>query len=462
MNGGGTFSGNPFPGLRPFESDEEHLFFGREAQVDELLAHLRRTRFVAVVGASGSGKSSLVRAGLLPALHGGFMSASGSRWYVAVMRPGRTPIASLASALYESGVLRAGSGDPELRIGLVRAVLERGALGLVEVVADARLAPTESLLVVVDQFEELFRFKARDAVAFVKLLLAAIAQGQYPIYVVITMRSDFLGDVSQFRALPEAISESLFLVPRLTRLQFQRAIEGPIRVAGGAIAPRLTNRLLNDLEDDADQLPVLQHALMRTWDAHAVSRGSEALDIADLEGIGALSQALSLHGDEVFAGLRTDRLRDVAEKVFKCLTDRGEDNRGVRRPTRFADVCAIVDAVPSEVHEVVEAFRAPGCSFLMPPPTVSVNDDTVLDISHESLMRIWKRLQRWVEEEAQSAQIYRRLANAAQLYFEGKAALWRDPDLQIAANLARCEPSHGSLGRAYRWRIPACDELSRG
>ncbi len=362
------------------------------------------------------------------------MSASVPRWYVAVMRPGRTPIASLANALYDSGALGVGSGDPGLRIGLVRAVLERGALGLVEVVADARLAPRESLLVVVDQFEELFRFKAKDAVAFVKLLLAAIAQTQYPIYVVMTMRSDFLGDVSQFRALPEAISESLFLVPRLTRLQLQRAIEGPIRVAGGTIAPRLTNRLLNDLEDDADQLPVLQHALMRTWDAHAVSRGSAALDIEDLEGIGALSQALSLHGDEVFAGLRTDRLRDVAEKVFKCLTDRGEDNRGVRRPTRFADVCAIVDAVPPEVGEVVEAFRAPGCSFLMPPPAVSVNDDTVLDISHESLMRIWKRLQRWVEEEAQSAQIYRRLANAAQLYFEGKAALWRDPDLQIAAN----------------------------
>ncbi len=434
MTAGGGFSGNPFPGLRPFEPDEEHLFFGREAQVDGLLSRLAQTRFVAVVGASGSGKSSLVRAGLLPALHGGFMSGSGSRWYVALMRPGRSPIAGLAGALRASGVLGEGSGDPELRVGLVRAVLERGALGLVEVVADARLGPGESLLVVVDQFEELFRFKAVDAVAFVKLLIAAIAQSRYPIYVVITMRSDFLGDVSQFRALPEAISESLFLVPRLTRAQFQRAIEGPIRVAGGSIAPRLINRLLNDLEDDADQLPVLQHALMRTWDAHNVHRAGEPLDVRDLEAIGALSQALSLHGDEVCAGLRSDRLRDVAEKVFKCLTDRGEDNRGVRRPTRFADVCAITDATPAEVREVAEAFRAPGCSFLMPPPAVPIDDDTVLDISHESLMRIWKRLQLWVDEEAQSAQIYRRLAGAAQLYREAKAALWRDPDLQIAVN----------------------------
>ncbi|MGB8910100.1 MAG: ATP-binding protein [Candidatus Cybelea sp.] len=435
MTFGAGLSGNPFPGLRAFEADEEHLFFGREAQIDELLAHLRRRRFVAVIGASGSGKSSLVRAGLLPALHGGFMAAAGSRWHMAVMRPGRSPIASLARALDSSELLGEGSGDLLLRVGLIQAVLERGALGLVEVVADARPSADENLLVLVDQFEELFRFKAVDAVAFVKLLLAAVAQSRYPIYVVITMRSDFLGEVSQFRQLPEVISESLFLVPRLTRTQFQRAIEGPIRVAGGRITPRLTNRLLNDLEDDADQLPVLQHALMRTWDAHALHRtASEPLDIEDLEAIGALSESLSLHGDEIYAALRTDRLREVAEKLFKSLTDRGEDNRGVRRPTRFADVCAIVDADPAELREVTEAFRAPGCSFLMPPCSAPIDDDTVLDISHESLMRIWKRLQRWVNEEAQSGQIYRRLAGAAQLYGEGKAALWRDPELQIAAN----------------------------
>lgn len=435
MTSGAGFSGNPFPGLRAFEADEEHLFFGREAQIDELLAHLRRRRFVAVIGASGSGKSSLVRAGLLPALHGGFMAAAGSRWYIAVMRPGVSPIASLAGALDSSRLLGEGSGDSLLRVGLIQAVLERGALGLVEVVADARLSADESLLILVDQFEELFRFKPADAVAFVKLLLAAVAESRYPIYVVITMRSDFLGEVSQFRQLPEVISQSLFLVPRLTRTQFQRAIEGPIRVAGGRITPRLANRLLNDLEDDADQLPVLQHALMRTWDAHALHQAAgEPLDTLDLEAIGALSEALSLHGDEIYAALRTDRLREVAEKLFKSLTDRGEDNRGVRRPTRFADVCAIVDADPPEVREVAEAFRAPGCSFLMPPYSAPLDDDTVLDISHESLMRIWKRLQRWVSEEAQSAQIYRRLAGAARLYGEGKAALWRDPELQIAAN----------------------------
>jgi energy-coupling factor transporter ATP-binding protein EcfA2 len=435
VTNGGTFSTNPFPGLRPFGPDEEHLFFGREAQVDDLLSRLARRRFVAVVGASGSGKSSLVRAGLLPALHGGFMAAAGSHWFVAVMRPGHSPIAGLARALDASGVTGERTGDPLLRVGFLQAVLERGALGLVEIATESRLCTGESLLLLVDQFEELFRFKAVDATAFVKLLLAAASQSRYPIYVVITMRSDFLGDVSQFRNLPEVISESLFLIPRLTRVQFARAIEGPIRVAGGHITPRLTNRLLNDLEDDADQLPVLQHALMRTWDASALQRSAhEALDIGNLEAIGALSEALSRHGDEVYASLRSDRLREVAEKVFKCLTDRGEDNRGVRRPARFANVCAIVDGEPDEVREAVEAFRAPACSFLMPPCAHPLDDDTMLDISHESLMHIWQRLKQWVDEEALSNQIYRRLAGAALLYREGKAALWRDPDLQIAAN----------------------------
>ena len=136
------------------------------------------------------------------------------------------------------------------------------------------MAPYESLLVVVDQFEELFRFKQQaqsleaedEAAAFVKLLLAAVGQRDVPIFGVLTMRSDFLGDCTQFRDLPEALNNSQYLIPRLTRDQLRRAIEGPVAVGGGAIAPQLTNRLLNDVGDNPDQLPILQHALMRTWD----------------------------------------------------------------------------------------------------------------------------------------------------------------------------------------------------
>src|SRR6516162_3748384 len=151
---------HPFPGLRPFEAEEEDLFFGREGQSEEILSRLRQFRFVAVIGVSGSGKSSLIRAGLLPYLHGGFLAYAGSRWRVAVLRPGGDPIKNLANALNDPSVL----GQPTETVDaaarnaiLLEVSLRRGGLGLIEAVRLARLPQDDQLLIVVDQFEELFR-----------------------------------------------------------------------------------------------------------------------------------------------------------------------------------------------------------------------------------------------------------------------------------------------------------------
>jgi energy-coupling factor transporter ATP-binding protein EcfA2 len=427
---------NPFPGLRPFEGRNEQLFFGRELQVDQLLSRLESNRFLAIVGTSASGKSSLVRAGLLPALYGGAMSDAGSHWKIATMRPGSDPIANLATALEESGALDATASDRATRRGMARAVLDSGALGLVELMQQARPAEGDNVLVFVDQFEELFRFKksrsvesADQAALFVRLLLEAAEHEFSRIYVLLTMRSDFLGDCAQFHGLPERINEGLFLVPRLSREQLRDAIEGPIGVAGAEIAPRLVNRLLNSVGDDPDQLPVLQHALMRTWQMWKTENAPDApIDIEQYEAIGQLAGALSLHGDEIYSGLPDDRSRLIAERLFKAVTDRGSDSRGIRRPTRFDELCAIVGASEADVREVIDVFRAPENAFLMPPATTALESGTVIDITHESLMRVWERLLRWVDEEADSARIYRRLASDAQR----GAAPWRNPDLAEA------------------------------
>ena len=269
-----TAPANPFPGLRPFMQEEADLFFGRDRQSDELVRRLASRRFLAVVGTSGSGKSSLVRAGLLPSLEGGFMAGAGAHWRIAILRPQDDPIGFLAQAIVDTGVLAHLDLAPPAAAGVVETTLRRSSLGLIEIVRLARLAPHENLLILVDQFEELFRFadlaKQRDAgdeaPAFVKLLLQAAQQTDVPVYVVITMRSDFLGDCDRFRGLPEAISESQYLIPRLSRDELQAVITGPVGVRGGRITPSLVQRLLNDVGDDMDQLPVLQHALMRAWD----------------------------------------------------------------------------------------------------------------------------------------------------------------------------------------------------
>jgi energy-coupling factor transporter ATP-binding protein EcfA2 len=445
---------NPFPGLRPFEANESHLFFGREAAIDDLLGKLRNNRFIAVVGTSGSGKSSLVRAGMLPDLYGGVMASAGSSWRVAVLRPGDAPIIALAEALVAPEVF----GAAGMEAAIVEVVLRRGALGLVEVTGQARMADGENLLIVVDQFEELFRFKesadelgfADEAAAFVKLLLKASRQDSLPVYIIITMRSEYLGDCTQFRDLPEAINAGQYLIPRMTRDQRSKAITGPIAVGGGIIAPRLLQRLLNDVGDNPDQLPIMQHAMMRTWDHWAAeSVPEEGIDIHHYEATGGMNDALSRHADEAYNELPDVETKTLAERLFKRLTGKGTDNREMRFPARIEDLCQMTGAELEQIVDIVAVFRRQGRSFLMPPPDVVLSPDTLIDISHESLIRIWSRLKKWVEEEAQSARIYRRLAETAALHETGQAGLWRDPDLQIALVWrARNHPS-GSWAARY-------------
>lgn len=449
---------NPFPGLRPFLLGEEDLFFGREGQSDQLLERLYSERFLAIVGASGSGKSSLVRAGLLPSLYSGLLvsaneawrGVASSKWKIAIFRPGNDPTENLAEALNRPEVFGRSPDEKDASIyaALNKITLKRGHLGLVEVAQQARMVEKESLLVVVDQFEELFRFKqsaqsleAEDkAAAFVKLLLSAVKQRDVPIFVVLTMRSDFIGDCAQFRDLPEALNDSQYLVPRLTRSQLKDAIQGPVAVANGEITPQLVNRLLNDAGEDPDQLPILQHALMRTWEYASTSQGP--LDMAHYEAIGGAREALSRHADQIYRKLPDERSRQLAQNIFKAITDRGPDNREIRRPLKLKQICEVTGASPKEAITVINAFSGPQCSFLTPPAATPKKGDSVIDISHESLMRNWQQLKAWIDEEASSANIYRRLAQTAALQANQKAEYYRGPELSIALEwLEKQQPS---------------------
>src|SRR5580698_6832496 len=431
---------NPFPGLRPFEADEDHLFFGREIEIDELLRRLRLGRFLSIIGTSGSGKSSLVRSGLIPSLYGGFMVNTSPGWRVAIMRPGEDPVRNLATALNAPDVLGTrGELETTNRI-LLEATLKRGTRGLVEAVRQARVLSDDNLLIVVDQFEELFRFRRNsqvensrnEAVAFVKLLLEAAHQEELPIYIVITMRSDFIGDCMDFAGLPEAVNSGLYLVPRMTRDELRSAITGPVAVGGGSIAQRLVLRLLNDFGDEYDQLPILQHALMRTWNYWAQrSPSTDAIDIEDYEAIGTFRRALSIHAEEAYEDTGTDDAKKLAERIFKALTDTFSDHRGIRRPSSVGDLIAISEATEVDVIRIIEIFRRPGRSFLMPPADVPLEEKSIIDLSHESLMRCWGRLVGWAEEEKVSADIYNRLSDATVWFEEGRAGLWRNPELEI-------------------------------
>ncbi len=458
----GVTLANPFPGLRPFYESEQHLFFGRESQIDTMIDKLAANRFLAVVGTSGSGKSSLVNCGLKPALRRGLMSSAGTSWRMAHFRPGSDPIKAMAQSLVQpDGLFRTPQVEGMSVEDIVEATLRMSKLGLVDAYEQAVSSDPPNLLVIVDQFEELFRYRnlqatsdgaqgsEEKAVAFVNLLLEAAAS-PHAIYVAITMRSDFLGDCAQFPGLPEAINRSQYLVPRMSRDERRAAVSGPVAVAGGEISPILLTRLVNDVGDNPDQLSILQHALNRTWAEWQRQGGAGAMDLPHYEAIGTMTHALDYHAERAFGELQGDVQKTICEKIFQAITDKGTDARGIRRPTNASTLCAITGVGLEDLTSVLAAFRKPSRSFVMPPVTDTLAPDTVIDISHESLMRVWNRLKEWVEDEADSAAQYQRLVQNAALHAKGAAGLMTDPELSLTLDWQQKRRPNAAWGERYR------------
>lgn len=524
----------PYPGLRPFGQEEARLFFGRQQQVNELLTRLENRpdfRFLAVIGASGSGKSSLVRAGLLPALEKGFLLDAPAEWKFVTARPGDAPLRSLAQAWLQT--FRPPPDAPgadeldrsRVDVEFTLAQLRGGPLGLVRAYRGEQDAKGRAVLILIDQFEELFRFRrerdgvlgadepslavagataggspheARDgavcsgqahrrneAAAFVDLLLTSARQTETPLYVVVTMRSDFLGDCDAFYGLPEAMSDKQFLTPRLTREQARQAIEGPAGLFHAEVKPALVTSILNQIGNDPDQLPLMQHALQQAWQRAREHRGKPGdgllcLRSEDYEEVGGIPSALRNHADQIVADLlglpakkvlgvdpeklrtaltsdrQRARLRTI-EMLFRSLCERKAEGPMIRRIASVAEVLEVLADQPGEQESqdlvaVIEAFRAERCNFLVTTPAAPapITRETKLDISHESLIRQWDKLKAWLADEERSARIFLRLSQTAIDHKAGDAGRYRPPELDIALKWKQEELPTAAWARRYR------------
>ena len=425
--------------------------------MDEVIEKLQNNRFVAVLGYSGSGKSSLMNCGVLPVICGGFITNAGADWNIVRTRPGDDPIHNLAASLARFNKSIENEDEIQAQSTLVNAILRSGPDGLMRVLERFDKGGTSNTLILIDQFEEVFRFRKDidpiqiqdERSIYIEMLLSALSDTENRVYVALSMRSDFLGNCASFPTLNGLINESNYLVPKMTRDQKRKAIEGPIAVGNGSISERLVKRLLLEIGDDQDQLPIIQHAMMRAWNFWVANRNdNEPLSVRHYNAIGQLSGALSQHADEIYDQLSPSQ-KQIAETAFKLLTQKGQDNKGLRRPARVEEIARVAGVTEEEVIEVVDEFRKTGRSFLMPGEGVSLNGSSIIEISHESLMRIWVRLKNWVDEEYESSQMYIRLSEAATMYQIGQTGLWRPPDLQLALNWQKKQKPNRIWGQRY-------------
>jgi hypothetical protein len=272
-----------------------------------------------------------------------------------------------------------------------------------------------------------YELQRTEAENFVSIILELAEQRRLPIYFVMTMRSDFLGDCDNFHGLPEAMNRSQYLVPRLTRRQRQQAIEGPIKLFGGAIAPRLLDRVLNDMGDKSDQLPVMQHALMRAYEQWQRS-GDPQIDLIHYEAVGAIKDALSNDANGVLETL-SPREEEVAMRMFQSLTKIDGNKRRTRRPVKFDKLMAITGSDRQTLVNLILRFQADGRSFIL-PEAEKIDDNSTIDISHESLIRQWETLRDWTDNEAKSWELYKELSITARLFRDGKHSSLSNLDLE--------------------------------
>ncbi len=324
----------PYPGLRQFDESDADYFFGRGEHILDLQRRVRDKAFTAVVGASGSGKSSLVRAGLIPALR----RSTERRWRCLVFRPQSDPYGNLARDLLRE-IGDDGLGEP-VALARLTSLLQLSSEGLGEAITELGLETDERVLIVVDQFEELIRFDQDNvdtSLKFIRMLLRTAAQHGAQVSTLITMRLDFLADCARYPGLTEQINDGQYLVPTLNRFQRTAAIIEPARKSGRDIEWSLVQTIiLNDADDAQDQLPVMQHGLMRLWFA---AGDDEKIDLDHYRKIGTLKKAISRHANDIFESLGTAE-QQTAEHLFKALTELDKQERGIRRPQRVRAICA--------------------------------------------------------------------------------------------------------------------------
>jgi hypothetical protein len=447
--GKAVFEGkNPYRGLELFDVEHSALFFGREALTEWLLTALKRkspgieNRFLAIVGASGSGKSSLARGGLLAALRDGKLDRS-EQWPRAICRPGADPFLSLATALTNLA--------SEAVSALVFSDLRSRTEGDRSLHVAARLVlgeppRAERLVLLVDQFEEIFTLctdevQRRD---FIANLLHAATEADGRTIVLLTMRADFYSRCASYTDLAAALSDHQVLVGPMTEEELRRAIDRPARLAGLEPEPGLVELLVDDIRNRAGALPLLQFALQEVWQR----REDYRLTIRTYREIGGIEGALQRKADAVYDSF-TPAQQELCRRVFLSLVQPGEGSEDTRRRASLRELLPDDPNQSGEVQTIISRLADPESRLLTTQRDLTESSEETLEVSHEALIRGWPQLRNWIDADRAGLRTHRRLREAAKE--------WSDSAPEAKENMLY---AGARLAVANEWAASHQDDLS--
>ncbi len=379
----------PYVGLASFQPEDAAWFFGREQLTDDLVARVRARRLLGVFGASGSGKSSLLRAGLLPRVGDG----AGAEWTTVLFAPGAHPLEECAARL----AAVSGSSATALRQDLAA---DPRALHLTVLKALAERPAGAELLLVVDQFEEVFTLcgDAEERGRFVTALLTAAGAANSRTRVVLGVRADFYARCAQHPELVEALRDAQLLVGPMTTDELRRAISRPAARADCTVEGALLARVIADATGRTTVLPLVSHALRETWHRR---RGS-ALTLSGYEAAGGIRHALAQTAEAVYGGFSEEQRR-LARAVLLRLVVIGEGTDATRRRPARAGLDSLGED-RAEVRSVLDALAG--------ARLITLDTDTV-ELTHEALLHAWPRLRHWIDEDRAGLLLHQRLSEAA-------------------------------------------------
>lgn len=430
----GVLQRNPFPGSRPFFSAEDQFFFGRDEAVSELLKILLKRRFVALVGASASGKTSLIQSGIIPAL----LSDMKEEWVPVFIRPGKRPLESLIRGFQKVFSKKISESD-------VHAFL-RNTNSLGSFLIEKGLGNYNYFLVV-DQFEELFTWpvvvkkrksgRNADALPFINHLMELLEEAEPRIYLMLSIRSEFLDYCSNFRGLTEHLNKSKYLLPQMSQQDLKEAIMEPLRVSGASVENGFEDYLLKELKDVEPQLPLLQNALKQTWNQwKKQGRADQAISLDDYRAAGSIRGGLSRDLENIYQSMEFYQ-KEICERIFKTIAFKTGRQEAYSRRTTLGSIARIAKCSIDRVLEVVDIFDKAGHPFLSNKLSETMTSETKIELPHESLINVWDRLLRWVDEEDESIRMYLKISRASASYQQDKGALLVADELQKAIDWKR-------------------------